>query len=393
MKSTGIFKALNVHIFLLVLVFFLTENPFIASHGGRGSEESFAFHLGWISILPVLMLAQKIPANVLRFRTVILALFFSVIAIFQYNRYGYGFSISFQYATLFLVYLASQNEVQDRLPDGSIWLYFILALLGAILAVLKPGVWGSISFAFARDERGEFTLNELTGLTYVTLVLIAAKSIREKKWILVYMLVTLLYSSFGSRRYLLLTIPGLILLLSNQIRKQLLSKGKFIIGVGVVAALIMVFSIFYHKVSQYAYSEHMGDLSTGRFDLWRFYWDKFCEHPIMGAGTRIEVPKYFIAETEVGGLLYTLAKFGIVLTLWQLYHIIIAVKFSFKEVYKSPDFSEGVFMMVVLLGTPLYFIEGLTNVLNPAGLIFWYCTFKVSSLSRAKAYVNKPHAI
>ena len=368
---------LMVQILLLAMEFFCTQNPYLAFHSGMGmTEDALFFHLGSITTISLILIWMS-GFFYLKKSDIFVIVVFGVLFCIQLFEYGNPFSIAFPYFSLFGLKLFSRNSRAEIKWDKVFLPVFLLFLLGLFLAVLKPGVWGSPVFEFLRNRRGELTFNDMLGLNFLVTTLFVYKSWKNPIYIIGLITLFIFLASFGSRRYLLLVLPGLFF---SILRYLFYLKGRsylaFYFGISICVLLILISLGYLEEIYNYFPGER-GDISTGRLELWGYYWNLFLSHPFIGNGTRIVVPGYFVAETEVGGLLAYLTKFGIIFTSWQLFHIFPSLKSSLCRMLVRKEDSNLFFYIVVIVGSPLYFFEGIYSVMDPAGMLFWYSIFKI----------------
>ena len=372
-------KLILLQIALLAADFFLTSNPYYAAHSGLGiTTMEFAIHIGWLTVITLILVWYEVIKRGFKWKDTFLILFFIVLLSIQIFKYGNLFSVVFPYFSilgLFFFSRLSKTFIDWTFVSRFIWFLF---LLGVILALLRPEVWGVINISFSREYRGEIVFNDMLGISFIASVLLGSYAIFEKKYFIIFLVLILFYSSFGSRRYLLLMLPTLLVVLFFYAKKAFISIRSFIWLAITFFVLFILIYVFGDKVIAFAFSENRGDISTGRTELWAYYWRIFLDHPFLGNGPRIEIPGYLVAQSEVSGALAYLTKFGLFFFLWQIFMVLIALKKAISFLLNSKLNSNETFIpLVVIAGTPLYLIEGIYSVMDPAGMLFWYSVFKI----------------
>ena len=117
---------------------------------------------------------------------------------------------------------------------------------------------------------------------------------------------------------------------------------------------------------------------NGRFALWKYYWEAFISHPLIGCGAAISSGDLYAkigAASEVG-LLKNIAQYGMIYLIAIMYILIVSIK-NFMIAIKNVD-SLGiydVFMMNIFVVAIATLFQQHARILNMGDFIVWYAIF------------------
>ena len=209
-QSTSLTVLVFVSGFFSVVNFFLTKNPYTASHSGLIMPDGVAISysmlfspslLASISLLITYLIICRLS---FRISLAICAwLFFSFLSGFVNGvMFFRPFTYIFDGFSLLLIgslALCERTKSLDRSLLLILWFISIATLIGIILSLIRPSVWGVFQFGFSREVRGENVFGNMIGSALIPALAVGLKNLKLKTRILFFCIGFLNQLGSGSR--------------------------------------------------------------------------------------------------------------------------------------------------------------------------------------------------
>ena len=383
----------NIVIYIYTLIMLLnsiiTPSAYSALHSGHvgsySSSTTFRLNPAYLllfTMFMVIIISRNVYINNIAYILVAIIVASTVlnVTIIQYYSY-YLLDIV---ALLCVSNLAKEDSsvFRDKNQNFERLTNYILGLLviGFVLLLIGHGRFGILPFEFSRSSRGEVTIWSLFYLPAILFSILFArfkKNYPNKKVVIITMFVGIVVLSTLSRVTLLLFI---VLFAVYWIERKS-DFNKYILSVLVLIGAILMYSqikeiltLGENEVSL----QSIERILNGRFALWKYYWEAFISHPIIGCGAAISSSDLYVkigAASEVG-LLKNIAQYGMVYLIAIMYILIVSIK-NFMIAIKNVD-SLGiydVFMMNIFVVAIATLFQQHARILNMGDFIVWYAIF------------------
>lgn len=383
----------NIVIYIYTLIMLLnsiiTPSAYSALHSGHvgsySSSTTFRLNPAYLllfTMFMVIIISRNVYINNIAYILVAIIVASTVlnVTIIQYYSY-YLLDIV---ALLCVSNLAKEDSsvIRDKNQNFERLTNYILGLLviGFVLLLIGHGRFGILPFEFSRSSRGEVTIWSLFYLPAILFSILFArfkKNYPNKKVVIITMFVGIVVLSTLSRVTLLLFI---VLFAVYWIERKS-DFNKYILSVLVLIGAILMYSqikeiltLGENEVSL----QSIERILNGRFALWKYYWEAFISHPIIGCGAAISSSDLYVkigAASEVG-LLKNIAQYGMVYLIAIMYILIVSIK-NFMIAIKNVD-SLGiydVFMMNIFVVAIATLFQQHARILNMGDFIVWYAIF------------------
>lgn len=383
----------NIVIYIYTLIMLLnsiiTPSAYSALHSGHvgsySSSTTFRLNPAYLllfTMLMVIIISRKVYINNIAYILVAIIVASTVLNVTIIHYYSYY--LLDIVALLCVSNLAKEDSsvIRDKNQNFERLTNYILGLLviGFVLLLIGHGRFGILPFEFSRSSRGEVTIWSLFYLPAILFSILFArfkKNYPNKKVVIITMFVGIVVLSTLSRVTLLLFI---VLFAVYWIERKS-DSNKYILSVLVLIGAILMYSqikeiltLGENEVSL----QSIERILNGRFALWKYYWEAFISHPIIGCGAAISSSDLYVkigAASEVG-LLKNIAQYGMVYLIAIMYILIVSIK-NFMIAIKNVD-SLGiydVFMMNIFVVAIATLFQQHARILNMGDFIVWYAIF------------------
>ncbi|WP_070328414.1 hypothetical protein [Exiguobacterium aurantiacum] len=392
-SKRGIFFSFYfTYAFLMIVNFFLTPNPYAALHSGKAGYQSLVHSTSFfinpaiillISLLIVWSIVDKKAIFDIRILLLISLMWISSLynnlIVSSFTTLAYD-SIVFLLVSIFALNLQKNKDGQNftfKTLNKVLIIITFIVILGFILTLLKPNVYGYLPFEFSRLSRGEVTLWNITSvfLIYTTLSIIAYRKFKIKVYLFISFFILIIIASTMTRSLILLTVlPFLIYVffLSKPIVKALF----------VLLSILFISIIFKIGITNFLMTglDSAGNFSleiflNGRLELWSFHFNEFWKSPFLGNGVGFMKESFYSADavSEVGLLLFFSEKglfYGLLISYFLLTALFRSIKIlSGKSNSNSTDLQ--LFMAIIFLTMLPNFLQDYGRILNIEDAIFW----------------------
>lgn len=375
---------------LLLFDFFLTANPYSANHSGRTGFEAgilaYTYFIQTNLITAASLFCAYFYLNKLKIFFPLFPLYFAIwivfsgtinLAILEYTK-SYFYDSILPFFVAGIAYYDFRGIYNPEKLRTLFWILFGYVLLGCILALIKPQVWGYLPFAFSRVERGE---NSLAFLSAAHIMLpamaLSISSLSKGLRLFIYIFMLFLALSVMTRTLIVYSISPLILYVF--FRKKGITKYILIFLALGACYLGFLFLIDSFLLSPSKKSSVLEASLTGRYELWEYYWQQLWESPIIGKGAFMlaSATSHYtgLANSEIG-LLKTATEYGIPAAILQLALVVLADISAFRILTndKLNDFEILASLLAITL-TLEFFIQDHYRILSTENFIFWYSVF------------------
>jgi len=372
--------------------FFLTANPYAAHHSGGAARwmethsSNWALHVGilmtsvviitFIVIVRYLSLTSVSMFAVAGILIISSGIASSAIRIFPLS---YGFN-TFCFVGIGLIAFNDARKFRYFNGRRFITLVLLAYILGIILALVRPGIWGWIPFEFSRSFRGEVTFASIMALPLIlTTGLVAFKQTRTLLFVLIIASLAIVEFSFSTRKTIWMIIfPVLVGIVFWGLNRSFIPNRKQkAITILVVFFYFFAFFISIYLVVRYFSQPELEAFLNARLPLWQFHWQLFLEKPLFGVG--IFPTQRFLYSGEAFseiGLLATFSGYGLLFGFFQVFVVLRALKRSVAVLlYDSKSELAKFCGLVVITIIPWWFFGGCWRIINALDLLFWYSVF------------------
>lgn len=387
-------KVLNPHIsftkvfillFLFTLLnFFLTPSPYSALHSGRtnfSNSDNFTLNPAYLLLFSIFVgwfttRRFKIKGVGLYLLISILISFVANLSMIGINTYLFdAFSI---YFTAIMAFYDS-HRVQTLNTDYSIIkkLCVIFCFIGFVLVIIFNGTYGYFSLSMSRENRGEITLWVILCIPLLLLSLSFVdylKRERALKLLTLAMISCLITVMTGSRAPLMTYFVCVVLLFYGKIK----SLKLFIFLIPIIIYVITTSSWFQNTMllgNSSLNVDSADEILNGRFELWQLYWEALTNNWIFGAGPNI-LPSYYTGAGSEIGILKSVAHYGIIWGVIELWMIIVSAKKGIAILKSNTIYSSFTLLMCfVFFSNVILLFEHHARIMNVSDFLFWYSMF------------------
>ena len=166
-------------------------------------------------------------------------------------------------------------------------------------------------------------------------------------------------------------------------------KNKIVVYAGIPVILYLIAASdtirqFFFLGNSTINASNVEDVLNGRFDLWMFYWDTFCDNIFVGAGPNAlseNVAAYLEATSEVG-ILKTAASYGIIPAIIEIYLIICSFMTLRKIIKDYTAYSRyDLFVAFLFIANVILIVQQHARIQNYGNLGCWYSMFYMYNLN------------
>lgn len=371
---------------LSAINFFLTPNPYTAAHSGSIAPDGVVISLG-MTISPMLTAAASIAITyvwvcgfTLRINAATVAWsFFALLSglitgVLWERPLTYIFDIA-SFTLIASLVLAERSRDLDKSLELVLRFILIMTLIGMVLSILRPSVWGAFQIGFSREARGENVFGNLMGAPLLPALAIGLKSLPIQLRAFSFGVGALSQLSSGSRTFTFLAFAPLILYAIC--RKRGLSRAATVVALLSIFAVILLEnpdSFIFRDDGQFSVEATL----TGRYDLWTYYWHNFMSAPIFGHGVFLldRVSDYYGYATSEIGLLKVAAEYGGLAALVKFGVVIaaaLAAGFTLFRANARPY--QLVLALYLLPAVPNFILQSQTRYGGVVDYLFWYSAF------------------
>ena len=385
----GLLVFFTIQCLLFLLDFFLTANPYSANHSGHTGADSNimsdSYFIQTNIITAVSIFCTYFYLNKLKLVLPLFPLYFAIWiffsgtlnhAILEHTK-SYFYDAILPFLVAGIAYYDFRGFYNPEKLRILFWGIFGFVLLGVILALVKPQVWGYLPFAFSRVERGE---NSLAAISAAHIILpamaLSISSLSKNLRLLVYIFMLFLALSVMTRTLIVYSISPLLLYVFFR------TKGfsRYIL---IFLALVVCYSGFLFLIDSILLSSSKQTVLeaslTGRYELWEYYWKQLWESPFIGKGAFMlasPTSTYTgLANSEIG-VLKTATEYGIPAAILQSVLVVLANISAFRILTnnKSNDLEILTSLLAITL-TLGFLIEDHYRILSTQNFVFWYSIF------------------
>lgn len=392
----SVIKVLVLYYALMIVNFFATPNPYSAMNSGRAgylaAVYSTEMRVSQLTILLIVLMITvvslaKISISINYLCLITLSLLSGILngIIFQEYR-TYIFNILTWILLFTVTYCTCQEEnVEDVRIAPYIKPVVCLAILGIILAIIRPNIYGIFNFSFNRTTRSSITFWGILGLDKILVPLFL--TLYEKKKI---------------KKYLIFAIFTAVVLVSTAVRSS-------IIYVTIVIAIYFIFRIkrntiafilaflpltilFYFDSLVSLLMESIGlgvesltietivTVLNGRFELWLYYLNAFCKQPLIGYGygaSILGIDYTGIATSEIG-ILKCFTECGIIYGSLICYVILKAILSAITILKKRNCTEIELFLSYVILANIVNLSQAYSRIDSISSVLFWFAVMYIN---------------
>lgn len=372
--------------------FFLTANPYAAHHSGGAARWTEIHSSSWALHVGILMSSAVIITFILivRYLSLTSVSMFAVAGILIISSgiassIIWSFPLSYGFNTFCFVgigLIAFNDARKFRYFNGRRFITLVLLayILGIILALVRPGIWGWIPFEFTRSVRGEVTFASIMALPLIlTTAFVAFKQTRTLFFSLIIASLAIVEFSFYTRKTIWMIIfPVVVGIAFWGLKRWFMPKHLQ----KVTTILIVFFYFFAFFITIYLVVKHFSQpeleaFLNARLPLWQFHWQLFLEKPLFGVGI-FPTERFFYsgkADSEIG-LLAAFSAYGLLFGFFQVFVVLKALRRSVAVLlYDSKSELAKFCGIVVITIIPWWFFGGCWRILNALDLLFWYSVF------------------
>jgi hypothetical protein len=374
---------------LFLFDFFLTANPYSANHSGHAGADSnivsYTYFIQTNLITAVSIFCAYFYINKLKLFFPLFPLYFAIWiffsgtinhAILEHTK-SYFFDAILPFFVASIAYHDYRGIYNPEKLRILFWGIFGFVLLGVILALIKPQVWGYLPFAFSRVERGENSLAAISGAhILLPAMALSISSLSKNLRLLVYIFMLFLALSVMTRTLIVYSISPLLLYVFFRTRGFARYILIFItLGACYLGFLFLIDSILLSSSKQTVLEASL----TGRYELWEYYWKQLWKSPFIGQGAFMlasPTSTYTgLANSEIG-VLKTATEYGIPAAILQSALVILANISAFRILKnnKSNDL-EVLISLLVFTQTLEFLIQDHYRILTTENFLFWYGIF------------------
>lgn len=379
----------------MVANFFLTANPYAALHSGQVALLAEDHSTGWVLHVGILMALSIGTAVLVRTRRVPQVFVLGVLVIVPWVVLSgvistaiwsfpasYGFTL-LSFTGVAIVAYTDKTRMRSVKGKTFIWLVISLYLIGMVLALLRPDVWGSIPFEFSRVERGEITLASITSLSLLlTTSFVSFPRGRNILTGVVIGLIAIVEFSFLTRSTIMvITVPLAMAVVFYILRSIADRSARNVIQrltfAGYLVGLCAVVFGIYWSLSQ----DELVIFLNHRWSLWIWHLEMFRDNILFGVGVfpTARFTDYVGRATSEIGVLAVFSQYGVVVGTLQVFLVLKAVKRGIDFWLDSRATEMTRFCgMVVIVMFPHWLFQGSWRIIASADLLFWYSVFFLS---------------
>lgn len=372
--------------------FFLTVNPYAAHHSGGAVRWMETHSSNWALHVGILMTSAVIITSIVivRYLSLTSISMFAVAGILIISSgiassairsfpLSYGFN-AFCFAGVGLIAFNDARKFCYFNGRRFITLVLLAYILGIILALIRPEIWGWIPFEFSRSLRGEVTFASIMALPLIlTTGLVAFKQTRTLLFVLVIASLAIVEFSFSTRKTIWMIIFPVVVGIAfwGLNRSFIPNRKQKAITILVVFFYFFAFFISIYLVVGYFSQPELEAFLNARLPLWQFHWQLFLEKPLFGVG--IFPTQRFLysgkAFSEIG-LLAAFSGYGLLFGFFQVFVVLRALKRSVAVLlYDSKSELAKFCGLVVIIIIPWWFFGECWRIINALDLLFWYSVF------------------
>lgn len=384
---------------IMLINFVITPSPYSALHSGRvgglGIDATFAINTAYSMIASFALIRAKFKN--FHFDRAALTMCFFLLVSFALNfRPSDINSYAYDIFAIILVSMMASYDVNrtnntHRLSDKGLS-YFEriivgLIIIGFAIVFLYPGRYGYLSGNMSRDERGEVTLWVMLCLP---LLILSSQLVSfmfgkiDKKKLFLAIFACFITCLTASRTALLVYFVCLFLCYITKNKNKIVVYASIPVIFYLIATSDSIRQIFFLGNSSINAS-NVEDILNGRYDLWMFYWDTFCDNILVGAGPNAlseNVAAYLEATSEVG-ILKTAASYGIIPAVIEIYLIVSSFMALRKIIKNYTAYSRyDIFVAFLFIANVILIIQQHARIQNYGNLVCWYSMFYMFNLNR-----------
>jgi len=277
--------------------------------------------------------------------------------------------------------LAERSKNLDESLELVLWFIVTATLIGFVLSILRPNVWGAFQIGFSRDARGENVFGNLLGTAVLPALAIGLKNLPIRTRSFAFGVGILSELSSGSRTGTFLAFAPLVLYLV--FRRRGISRIATMMGALIIIAVVLVSNadnILFREDGRISVEATL----TGRYDLWTYYWQKFMSAPLFGNGVFLldRVRDYYSTATSEIGLLKVAAEYGGLAALVKLGVVMTAAVAAISAVLRADTKPYQLVLALYLLpAIPNFILQSQARYGGITDYIFWYSALYFSSLA------------
>jgi len=371
---------------LSAINFFITPNPYTAAHSGSITpvgvfiSVSMLIHPMLIAMGSLAITYFKLSGFTFRINAATAAWSFLALLSGFVNGVLWGRPLTYIFDVSSFILMGSLVLAErSRNLDESMELVlrFIVAatLIGMVLSILRPGVWGAFQIGFSREARGENVFGNLLGAALLPALAIGLKNLPIRYRAFAYCVGLASQISSGSRTYTFLALVPLVIYVI--FRRRGIARIATLAGV-----LLLLVVVLAGNIDKFIFSDG-GKISleatlTGRYDLWTYYWQKFLSAPVFGHGVFLldRVKDYYGYATSEIGLLKVAAEYGALAALVKFSVVMTATVAAISAVLRADTRPYQLVLALYLLpAVPNFILQSQTRFGGVGDYFFWYSVF------------------
>jgi len=376
---------------ILIVNFFLTSNPYAASHSGRigatGVDDKHFLapaYLILIGLTAVAVMYQRVLLLDYRVITAILVMLVSGLAsstiASEAVTYTYNALAFILCSSVAIVMGGTSLDVSIEETKALLRFLNLLLIAGVILALAYPGRYGSLPFEFSRlSSRGEVTLWNYTAITvvYSSFAIAAYHKFRLIHPLIISLLAFIvILSTYTRTPLLIMSLPFII---------YVLFLSKPIIRVSAVLLGVTGCVLFSREVAKFFLVTDGGDATSGRLQLWEYHWNYFLKNPLLGNGAYFQstLGNYSGDATSEIGILKMYSEFGLLFGAIMTYLIVKAVINGLRVLRNvgQAHFMD-LFLALTLISMVPNLVQTYSRILSMEDMVFWLSVFYLSAKSK-----------
>ena len=394
-NKSAFFKLSLVFIVLMLINCALTYSPYSAFHSGRvgaySSSTVFFFNASYIlliSLIVVFIINHRIYKNNVVY---ILCAIMVLTGLINGGIFRDTNSYILDFTTMLIVgTIAYDDRIQISNKGTKIEcnkdirelyrLFIVLAVLGVLLAIALEGKYGVITFQFSRLSRGEVTIWQLFSVPVVVTALILINRVNGKKTRIdlpILIIMWLIILSTANRTQVVILAVCLIIFWAEQ-RMSAKKILVFFIAMIVFFAVYPYISNFFLLGQTEINAETISTILTGRWGLWKYYWEIFLHNMMFGYGpiSINETLRRTLGASSEIGILKTVTSYGIVFGIIEIYIIVKSMKNAIHIIKNHEYYSIFDNIMVYLFFTNVILVlQQHSRILNYSDFLFFYSAF------------------
>lgn len=389
---------LMIPMFILIMAanFFLTANPYQALHSGKvayGSvytsatwffEYKFAVLIPLIFVCGIMAYARKsikIKKSVICFLSVIV-----VVNCLNGSVFSETTTLIYNIITIAMTSIVARVEQKDACElDGilkKIWVVlFLIFIIAFILAVAFPNRYGYVNFGFSRSDRGEMTFWNIFGLSpfFLGLSFLLYEKEKKTRYIIAPVCNLVMQLSFYSRMNVIISVIPFVIFFGVRTKGNV----KLLIWILIIALSPFIIELAYNFITIQSVigaakaSDYLTVLTSGRNELWEYYWKGFLSQPILGNGLNYQENILYTgaATSEISLLKWYGEQGAIASTIWLVF-LIKAFRKSLAVIKTNQINSWNLIMAYVFLSEFIQTIlQSNSRILSISNFMVWYSMF------------------